>query len=241
MVDQMPLGLDRVDQQRRQEQIAFRADLAGEAPGKFDRVGQMGLEHAPEQGNDAHAFAPRRSKAGERGGQGAPPADADRAIVRDRLRQELAERQADGLGGSLRIVRTGHDDRLVEAERLFERHGELDAFVDPLMDPELNLAALHRLVEHADDRRPADAELLGNVLLRQALVVVEPGGAQPKRRRFRKGLLCATSELDQHDPQFCGRAAVRSRSRGPERTAIAHACEAQTGARSAQLLAARKA
>ena len=75
------------------------------------------------------------------------------------------------------------------------RSSELDAVLDALVDPDLHLAAAPGFVEQADDRRAADAQLLGDIFLCQALVIIEPGCPEPQRCRLRIGGMGSTSKL----------------------------------------------
>ncbi len=173
-LDQIALGLDRIDEQRRQEHVALGAKLARKPPRIVDRVRLMHCDDAAEQRDDLAIVAARRPEARKRSRHRAAPADADRIIVRDGFGQELAEREADVLCQAVDVAigRSGHDDRLVEAVGALQLDRKLDAVADRIVDPDLHLAALHRLVEQADDGGAADAELLGDILLRQALIVV---------------------------------------------------------------------
>ncbi|EEF21787.1 conserved hypothetical protein, partial [Ricinus communis] len=150
-----------------------------------------------EQGNHLAIVAAGRAEACERSGHRPAPADADGIVVRDGLSQELAERQADALCLRIYIAagRLGNDDRFIEPIGALELDRQLDAVVDAFGDPDLHFGAAHCLIQQADDRGAADAELFCNVLLRQALVVIEPGGAKPQGRGLRIGGMGSASQF----------------------------------------------
>ncbi|ENN87513.1 hypothetical protein RHSP_43964 [Rhizobium freirei PRF 81] len=195
--DQIALGLDRVDQQRRQEHIAFRPELACQAPRIVDRVGLMDGDDAAEQGDHLAIVTTGRAEACERCGHRPAPADADRIIVGDGFREKLAERQADTLclGVDIAAGRLRNDDRFIEPIGALELDRQLHAVVDAFGDPDLHFGAAHGLIQQTNNRGAADAELFGNVLLRQALVVIEPRGTKPQRRGFRIGGMCPASQF----------------------------------------------
>ncbi|MNU89555.1 hypothetical protein D3C71_793970 [compost metagenome] len=195
--DQRPFGLDGIHQKRCEEHVTFRPERACQPPGVIERVGLMHGDDTAEQRDDLAVFPARRAEAGKRSGHGAAPADANGGAVRHRFGEKLPERQAHGLGRALDacLVGGGNDDGLIQPVSRLQPAGQFNEILDALVDPDLHLGALHRLVQKADDGGAADAELLGDVFLRHALIIIKPCGAQPQRSRFRIGRMGFSSQF----------------------------------------------
>ena len=195
VLDQAAAGLGAVDHQGRREEIACGVECPGQPPGEFHRIGEARFDRAAEQRHDPDAAVARRMETGQGGGEGAAPAHADGGVVLDRLREELAKREANRCGCLFRAALCRNHDDLVDAVVLLQRHGKFDQARLAVFDPDLHLAALAAFLQQADDRGAADAELLGHLVLGQAMAMVEPGGAQAERGIIREGRLGAAPEL----------------------------------------------
>ncbi len=150
-----------------------------------------------EQRNDLAVLPARRAEAGKRGGHGATPANADGGAIRHRFGEKLPERQPDGLGGAFGtgFVWRGDDHGLVQPVSRLKLAGQRDEIFDALIDPYLHFGALHRFVQQADDGGAADTQFFGDVLLRHALIIIEPCRPQPQRSRFRIGRMGFSSQF----------------------------------------------
>ena len=126
---------------RRQEQITFRVELAGDPPANFQRAGVLRIDAPPSSDMTLTPVPAHGRKLAKRRRQRPAPADADGQVVAHHLRQELAERQTDRLHRMSSSSTPGWHDRLVEAEGVLEPERQFDAFGFALVDPDPDLAA----------------------------------------------------------------------------------------------------
>ncbi len=180
--DQRFAGLRRIHHGRGLEEEAVGADHAGKLPGEFRRVELAGLDDAAEQGDDLHVLEFARREGLQRLVERRTPADPDRHVIGEDIRNIHAGGNADRLGDMLGQGGFGHHHGILEAEDLLQFRLEFEALGDIAFDPDLDFALADRLVDVAHHGDAADTQLVGNLVLRQSFDIVHPGDAHAVAR-----------------------------------------------------------